>query len=230
MSWHRSSWLVICGCACLGCAYESNPGNPTPMASSQGSEGSESGNKPDGDHNVQRVTAVMLDHPEYANWSRFPVGTSITRKRTVTNEFGEVKVTTRMWLESKSEKEVEVGSQINVARPNEPLEENPDSFTKYPAQFQLPEGMDPNFFLLPTANAKKAGEEVVVVDGREVTAEVYEWEDRNETGPMDVKLWRSIDVPGRIVRQEMITRSSQTKTIENVEAFKTPSSEDKGGD
>jgi hypothetical protein len=172
----------------------------------------------------------MLDHPEFANWSRFPVGTSISRIRTVTNEFGEVKVTTRMWLESKSEKEVEVGSQIHVERPNEPLEENPESFTKYPAQFGLPEGMDPDFFLLPTAKARKTGEAIVTVDGREVTSEIFEWEESNETGPMSVKLWRSNDIPGRIVRQEMITLSSQTKTIENVEVFKTPSPEDKDGD
>lgn len=226
MSWHRSVWLIVCGVLCVGCDSNTQPKTPTVPAISQAPAMNASA--PGGTSSNATSKGTMLDHPEYANWSRFPVGTSITRKRTVTNEFGEVKVTTRMWLESKSEKEVVVGSQINVERPNQPLEENPDSLTTYPAQFRLPEGMDPNLFLLPTAKAKRTGEEALTVDGREITAEVYEWQENNETGPMDVKLWRSIDVPGRIVRQEMNTLSSQTKTVEAVEVFKEASEENGG--
>jgi hypothetical protein len=33
---------------------------------------------------------------------------------------------------------------------------------------------------------------------------------------MSVKLWRSDQVPGRIVRQEMLIESSQTKTVEEL--------------
>lgn len=223
MNWHRSVWMIAFGTLCVGCDSNTQPKTPTVPAASEAPATSPS--EPAVASSNAASMGTMLDHPEYANWSRFPVGTSIMRKRTVTNEFGEVKVTTRMWLESKSEKEVVVGSQINVERPGQPLEENPDNLTTYPARFRLPEGMDPNLFLLPTAKAKRTGEEVLTVDGREIKADVYEWQESNETGPMDVKLWRSIDVPGRIVRQEMNTLSSQTKTIEAVEVFKEASEE-----
>src|SRR5262245_59629049 len=33
----------------------------------------------------------LVDHPEYANWSKFPVGISIVRKKEVSNEFGSVR-------------------------------------------------------------------------------------------------------------------------------------------
>jgi hypothetical protein len=33
---------------------------------------------------------------------------------------------------------------------------------------------------------------------------------------MQVKLWRSNDIPGRIARQEMLIEASQTKTIEEI--------------
>jgi hypothetical protein len=50
----------------------------------------------------------------------------------------------------------------------------------------------------------------------EVNAEVFEWTENNEAGPMTVKLWRSEEIPGRIVRQEMMTESSSTKTVEQI--------------
>lgn len=159
---------------------------------------------------------VLLDHPEYSNWSRFPVGASVTRQRVVTNEFGEVRVTTKMWLEDKSPVEVAVGSQVSVVRSETPAENNPPSSTTYPAQFALPSGLKPELFLLPSSKAKLVGEERVSIGELEVTAEVFEWTENNEAGPMTVKLWRSEDVPGRIVRQEMLTESSSTKTIEQI--------------
>jgi hypothetical protein len=35
---------------------------------------------------------------------------------------------------------------------------------------------------------------------------------------MTIKLWRSDEVPGRIVRQEMLIEASQTKTIEELKS------------
>ncbi|MBM3964783.1 MAG: hypothetical protein FJ308_06905 [Planctomycetes bacterium] len=166
--------------------------------------------------NEAQQSSILLDHPEYANWSRFPVGASVTRKRVVTNEFGEVQVTTKMWLEDKSKTEVAVGSQVSVVRSDNPPENNPPSSTTYPAQFSPPTGMKPELFLLPSGKAKLVGEEKVSIGEVEVTAEVYEWTENNEAGQMTVKLWRSEEIPGRIVRQEMLTESSSTRTIEQI--------------
>jgi hypothetical protein len=178
------------------------------LPAKQNSEAAASASEP-------RPKPITVAHPEYENWSRFPKGASITRSRTVTNEFGEVRVTTKMWLEDKNDREVSVGSQIHVVRSGDyPEEDNPPSFTKYPAAFQVPQGMTPEFFQKPSDKAKLVGKETVAIADREFEAELFEWTENNEAGPMKIKLWRSIDVPGRIVRQEMLTESSNTKTLE----------------
>jgi hypothetical protein len=76
--------------------------------------------------------------------------------------------------------------------------------------------LKPELFLLPSSKAKLVGEERVSIGELEVNAEVFEWTENNEAGPMTVKLWRSEEIPGRIVRQEMMTESSSTKTVEQI--------------
>jgi hypothetical protein len=58
-------------------------------------------------------------------------------------------------------------------------------------------------FSLPSLRAQHIGEELRDVCGRHYKIQVFTWEERNETGPMALKLWRSDDVPGRMVRQEI---------------------------
>ena len=130
-----------------------------------------------------------------------------------------------MWLESKDAKEVSVGSQVTVERPGEPVEKNDVNIVSYPATYSLPEGMDEARFLLPSAKAKETGTETVQVQGTQVEAKVYEWIENNEAGAMTVKVWHSNSIPGKIIRQEMFTNSSETKTSEElVELVLEPSS------
>jgi hypothetical protein len=96
------------------------------------------------------------------------------------------------------------------------LQENPPETTRFASRFKLPDGLSEEFFQLPNINAKKIGRENVEVHGKTVQADIYEWTESNEAGPMIVNLWRSDQVPGRIVRQEMLIESSQTKTIEEL--------------
>ena len=159
---------------------------------------------------------VSITHPEYANWSQFPVGAQVTRHRVISNATGEVKVTTVISLTEKTDKYVVVTSQVNVQRPGESLVENPADSTKFVASFQLPSGLSEDYFQLPSGKAKKVGEESLDIHGKTVLADIFEWTESNETGPMSVKLWRSNEVPGRIVRQEMLIEASQTKTVEEL--------------
>jgi hypothetical protein len=163
--------------------------------------------------NTQAPT-TRIAHPEYANWSRFPVGTEAIRDRVVSNASGKVHVTTSLTLAEKSDEHVEIVSQVTVQRPNEAIQENPPESTRFPATFALPEGLTKEFFQLPSPKAVKISEETQELAGKSFVAEVYEWTESNETGPMKIKLWRSDEVPGRIYRQEMLTESSQTKTTE----------------
>ena len=172
--------------------------------------------KTDQTQNAAVEPAVMIVHPEYANWSQFPVGSQVTRYRVVSNQNGEVKVTTVLSLQEKTDEHVIVKSQVNVQRSGELLEENPTESTKFVSKFPLPSGLSEDYFSLPSAKAKKVGEESLEVHGKTILAEIYEWTESNETGPMSIKLWRSNQVPGRIVRQEMVIEASQTKTLEEL--------------
>ena len=163
-----------------------------------------------------RNPAAMIAHPEYSNWSQFPLGVKTVRYRTVTNATGKVEVTSTLVLAEKSDAHVLVHTQVNVQRPGEPLEENPIEEVRFPSQFELPQGMTEEYFQQPSLKAKKTGEEEMEVAGVKIKADVYEWTESNETGPMQVKLWRSNDIPGRIVRQEMLIEASQTKTLEEI--------------
>jgi hypothetical protein len=165
---------------------------------------------------VDAQPSVQVPHPEYVNWSRFDVGASVTRFRVVSNANGKVEVTTKFTLTEKSDSHILVTMQVNVQRPNEALEKNPEEHTRFPSDFTLPDGMTAEFFQLPSQKAKRVGEEELEIAGRKIQTEVFEWTESNETGPMQVKLWRSNDIPGRIARQEMLIEASQTKTIEEI--------------
>jgi len=167
---------------------------------------------------VQTVDESLrsVAHPEFVNWSQFDEKATVVRKRFVENANGTVVVTTKMWLDKKDENEVRVGSQVTVERPNEPKLENDVDIVRYPATFRLPNGMDEARFYLPSAKAVETGTETIKIGENEFETKIFEWEESNETGPMTVRLWQSDKIPGKIVRQEMLTKSSSTKTKEDV--------------
>ena len=165
---------------------------------------------------VDDSSLPVVSHPEYANWSQFPVKSLVVRKRKITNANGEVLVTTRMWLDNKTPEKVFVGSQVSVKRGDEPLVENTEDIVSYPATYRLPKGIEESRFSLPSAKAKETGSETIKIGDKEYKTKIFEWVESNETGPMDVKLWRSDEIPGKIVRQEMLIKGSETKTVEEI--------------
>lgn len=157
-----------------------------------------------------------MAHPEYANWIQFPVGAKVIRHRVVTNEGGEVKEISTLTLTDKGPKNLEVTTQVTVERTGEPAKENPPEISRFPDAFSIPSGLSEDFFTLPNLKAKKVEVKEQEVHGKTVRVDVYQWTESNETGPMTVTLWRSDQVPGRVVRQEMLIESSQTKAIEEL--------------
>jgi len=126
-------------------------------------------------------------------------------------------VTTKLRLTEKTSDKVVVESQITVDRVGEGRIENPPSSTSFPAQFRLPAGMQIEQFSLPSLKAKLVGDETRSAAGREYQAQLFTWQERNETGPMTVRYWRSDAMPGRLVRQE-ITGENHKSVEEAVEA------------
>src|SRR5262245_53621257 len=78
------------------------------------------------------VDLPVVAHPEYANWSKFPVGIVVVRKKEVSNQFGTVRVTTKLRLTEKSADRVVVESQVTVDQSGSDLVENPSQSTAYP--------------------------------------------------------------------------------------------------
>jgi hypothetical protein len=196
----KCAWLVFISVFSLGCDSSNVSRNTakTPAAP------------------MEDLTLPEVAHPEFVSWNRFPAKSTLTRKKIVSNANGEVVVTTRLWLESKSPEGVTVGSQIIVKRPEMPVVDNGEDFVKYPAKYRLPKGFTESQFYLPSAKAKETGKELVQIGSDAFEATIYEWKETSEAGPTSVKLWRSDEVPGKLLRQEMYTKSSETNSIEEV--------------
>ena len=161
-------------------------------------------------------SGVSAEHPEYANWKQFPVGTSLVRKRTAANELSKIVVTTTLRLVEKDESKVVVESQVTVERPNEAPTVNPASTTTFPSSFSIPQGMELEQFQLPSLKAKSVGSETIEVAGRSIPATVYEWTESNESGPMNVRIWQSNEVPGRLAKQVNSTPNLKSTSEEEV--------------
>lgn len=198
----KSYLFVLCLVSCFGCNSASKDKDKESMAL---------------DASKAALDALpKVPFPEYKNWSKFPVETSVNRRKVVSNTHGDVVVTTKVWLQSKKEDSVSVGSQITVQRPDTAVVENEADFAKFPSTFRLPSGFTEDQFILPAAKAKETGKEIVKIGDKEFDATIYEWTESSEAGPTTVKLWRSDDVPGRFLRQEMITKGIETTSLEEV--------------
>lgn len=170
-----------------------------------------------------RPSPDWLENPEYRHWTQFPVGTTVVREKQVTSDGGAVHVTTTLKLVEKSDRQVTVESLVRVVRDGQPLPTNPPQPLVYPARFPLPEGLEAAAFERPSLKARPAGTEALKIGPQEFLAEVFTWQEVNETGPMQVTYWRHDQVPGRMVRQEI--HGPNHDSVEQVTQMLFPSSE-----
>ncbi len=79
-------------------------------------------------------------HPEFAHWTKFEPGTTVRRKKTVSNDQGTVVVHTQLRLAAKDAQQVTVETQISVDRSDSGREDNPPFEVSYlrPLRCQLP--------------------------------------------------------------------------------------------
>ncbi|MBY0456561.1 MAG: hypothetical protein K2V38_04435, partial [Gemmataceae bacterium] len=168
-------------------------------------------------------TGPAVDSPDYANWNRFPVGTTV-RRRSVTGG-GDSTVTSvdTLTLTAKKDDVLTVSRQNTTDRTGDSYKvANPPVPTNYYRQFSLPQGMTAEDFVKPSRNAKAVGTEDVTVLGKTYKATVYTWSNPTEGGRTDVKAWLSDEFPGRVIRQEMTAPGSQGKMVEEVIELKIP--------
>jgi len=157
----------------------------------------------------------LAAHPEYDNWSKFPVGTKVVRKDNLASAEGEVILHTTLKLAKKSEQGVTIETQTAIERDGA-RQESDVSSADYPAQFRLPKGMAIEQFQLPMLKAKQIDSEKLLVIDKEQEMEVFTFEDQSEAGPVDVKLWRSDEVPGRQVKKEIVDRKGLVLSSSNI--------------
>jgi len=170
------------------------------------------------------VEGAMVPTPQFVHWDQFPVDTQVTRRKTVTNPDGSITVTTTQRLIEKTDKKITVQQQKMVDRP-EGRTEFPAQDLVFAAAFRLPPNLTEEQFALPALKAKSTGRETIEVAGQTYDAEVFEWEEANEAGPMPIKIWRSNAVPGQILREEMLTQSINQVSTEEVVEFTIPTSD-----
>jgi hypothetical protein len=163
----------------------------------------------------------LIEHPDYAAWKRFKPGTVVTRKAVVTRKgtTNEVVITESFRLAALSASEVKVERQKTVERIGEEAgvtTSPPDSRTS-PATFPLPTGLTEDGFRKPSLEAKRVGEETLMVLGKQYKCQVFSFSNPTDgAGPMAVKVWWSDDMPGRVVQQTMTIAGSGTETRETV--------------
>ena len=104
----------------------------------------------------------LVAHPEYDNWNKFDVGTTVIRKDNLASAEGKVFLHTTLRLASKSETGITVESKTAIERDGV-REESDVTSSEYPAQFRLPKGMELAQFQLPTMKAERVAEESLTV-------------------------------------------------------------------
>jgi len=132
-------------------------------------------------------------------------------------------LTTQRLIE-KTDKKITVQQQKTVDRP-EGRTEFPGQDLVFAAAFRLPPNLTEEQFALPALKAKSTGRETIEVAGQKAEADVFEWEEANETGPMVVQIWRSNAVPGQSLREEMLTQSINQESKEEVIEVVIPTSD-----
>lgn len=165
----------------------------------------------------------LVDNPNYQHWRKFPLDTQLRFEKTVTNADGSVQVWTNQRLAEVTEERLVVEQQINVQRPDMPLQENPVQPLDYAAKFRLPDGLEMTTATLPNPDAKKVGSEALTISGVDYDATIYEYEIFSEAGQMRVRIWWSDEVPGRRLKTETSFENSDETSIETLVELNFPS-------
>jgi hypothetical protein len=167
----------------------------------------------------------LVSDLNYANWKKYPVGTTVRRKKvsTSTKEPGKTLIeTSTLTLAEATDAKVVVETQITVEKSGYATVTNPPMKLQYLAAFRVPPGLTAEAMQAPDLKAKVTGEETVQVLGKEYKAKVYEWMGSTESGPMPIKLWLSDDMPGRQVKSEFKMEKGTSTAVEEVIEVKLP--------
>ena len=164
-----------------------------------------------------------VENPEYANWSRFPVGTAVTRRSVARRGEAETVTVETTRLAAADAAGVTLVREGRTTRSDGSLDRaNPPDTRAVPKSFALPGGMSAEDFVKPNVRARLDRAEDIEVAGKTYKTSVYRWDDGTEAGPMAVAVWWCPDLPGRVAKQTMTVAKTGTTTTDLVESVSVP--------
>lgn len=172
--------------------------------------------KPAAAINVKRSDdpdAKLFDYPEFLNWNRFPIGTTVVLESVITGPQGDTTETYASELVQKTDKELTLKKQVTFVGAG-PEEQNPPLEVILRAKVLSKASAEKLDY--PRSDAERLGTETIEVLGEPREAVVWQWVDKVEAGPMKVKLWRCDEIPGRLVRQESEVTDQFGKDVKTV--------------
>ncbi len=163
----------------------------------------------------------MIDNPVYKNWSKFPVGSSVSYRSTTTTEgFRNVQEYT-LELKAKGPDRITIEKRLSVIDSNGIRMNYPAMTSENPRQYQLPKGAKP-----PSSQKqpglKEEGEEDLEVLDRTIRTRWFKATTKVEAGDMHTHSWSSDAIPGGLVKA--VNETPATGSINTVEiiALKIP--------
>ena len=168
----------------------------------------------------------MVDNPQYAQWSSFKVGASVTFVQNIKAGPTVVKTETTTTLKSKAAGKIVVTDQaatfMTIPGQGEKRMETPAIDREIPAKFKQPAPQKPH------PNAPKPvitkGQENVTVGGKSLACEWVQTVMKSQGSEVTSKVWSSKSVPGHMVKMTSSTKGAGgTSNTEMVATkFKVP--------
>src|SRR5262249_31604251 len=167
--------------------------------------------------------AETVDNPEFANWKKFPKGTTVTLK--ITSKMGEMTSET-----SLTHKLIEVGDDKVVLESSAVIKsmgretKAPTRKREVPRKTELPKGAKKGDCTRGTPpGTTEEGTETIKVAGKSLKTKWYKYKIEMGGVKADSKMWSSDEVPGMIVKMDASSSGavSSTMKVELVE-FKKP--------
>ena len=161
-----------------------------------------------------------VENPQYTNWSKFPVGTSVTTRNIVSNAGKSVTTTTTTKLISKTENSLILSTVISSDATGMLITNDPWEKT-IKRMFPLLPGVDKTKIGRPQG-AMATGMETIEILGKKYNAEWYETKAQTEAGPSLTRTWISMDVPNMILKSETEVKVADKKGKIEITEIKIP--------
>jgi len=153
-----------------------------------------------------------VDNPEFANWSKFKKGTSVTMKSvsSFNNMSSEATITSTLVEVGADKLVIEMASSVKsggMEFKGEPMKRDVSKTVTLPKDFKkedFAKGKPPGTY--------EEGTETLKVGGVEVKTKWYKYKVEMEGTKTEAKMWTSEDVPGIMVKSEMMTSGAVATT------------------